>query len=110
MKLFVWPYGIGTALIKHVKKKISGDDKKLFVWEYGIGTAPMKHVAEPWMHSMPAMTPAPCDDGSPKFLLGQSLDNQAQKQSLKNLRLILCTIEGHYEEYVSVAPPKKSTF
>lgn len=54
----------------------SADDKKLFVWEYGIGTAPMKHVSEPWMHSMPAVTAAPEDDGNPKHLLCQSLDNQ----------------------------------
>ena len=54
----------------------TGDDKKLFVWEYGIGTAPMKHVSEPWMHSMPSMTCAPLDDGDPKYMLGQSMDNQ----------------------------------
>jgi len=54
----------------------SSDDKKIFLWEYGIGTAPMKHVSEPWMHSMPAITPMPHDDGNPKYLLCQSLDNQ----------------------------------
>lgn len=54
----------------------TGDDKKLFLWEYGIGTAPMKHVSEPWMHSMPAVTAAPSNNGNPKYLLCQSLDNQ----------------------------------
>ncbi len=33
-------------------------------------------MAEPWMHSMPAATCAPHDDGNPKHVLYQSLDNQ----------------------------------
>ncbi len=37
---------------------------------------PGQHVSEPWMHSMPAITPMPHDDGNPKYLLCQSLDNQ----------------------------------
>uniref|UniRef100_A0A7S4KY98 Pre-mRNA-processing factor 17 n=1 Tax=Guillardia theta TaxID=55529 RepID=A0A7S4KY98_GUITH len=61
----------------------TADDKKLFLWEYGIGTAPMKHISEPWMHAMPAVTAAPFDNGNPKYLLCQSLDNQ-----------ILCYMSG----------------
>jgi len=91
----------------------TSDDKKLFVWEYGIGTAPMKHVAEPWMHSMPAVTAAPSDNGNPKYLLCQSLDNQilvyatGDRFKLNKKKLFTGHVSAGYACQVGISPDMK---
>lgn len=49
----------------------TSDDKSLRVWEWDI-PVDMKYIADPTMHSMPAVTPAP----NGKWLACQSLDNK----------------------------------
>lgn len=49
----------------------TSDDKSLRVWEWDI-PVDMKYIADPTMHSMPAVTPAP----NSKWLACQSMDNK----------------------------------
>lgn len=49
----------------------TSDDKSIRVWDYGI-PVDIKYIAEPYMHSMPSVTPHP----NKKYLLFQSLDNK----------------------------------
>lgn len=49
----------------------TSDDKSIRVWDYGI-PVDIQYIAEPYMHSMPAVTVHP----SKKYILCQSLDNR----------------------------------
>jgi len=59
----------------------TSDDKTIRAWDYDIPVV-IKYIAEPYMHSMPAVTVHP----SKKFFAAQSLDNQILIFSTDNYR------------------------
>ncbi|CAG9763920.1 unnamed protein product [Ceutorhynchus assimilis] len=60
-----------TFVDEHRRFVTTSDDKSLRVWEWDI-PVDMKYIADPTMHSMPAVTPAP----NGKWLACQSMDNK----------------------------------
>jgi hypothetical protein len=83
----------------------SSEDNSLRVWEYGIPVE-TKIVSEPWMHSMPAITPHPNGNN----ILCQSLDNQILvyntdgKFKLNNKKRFVGHLPAGYACEVAVSP------
>jgi len=59
----------------------TSDDKTIRAWDFDIPVT-IKYIAEPYMHSMPAVTVHP----SKKYFAAQSLDNQILVYSTDNFR------------------------